>query len=655
MKSIRSRLLVNIIGGMVLLAALITLLSAIFSLKSTAQSTQKTLTETAKVAASYIAAELETYQAVVQETGALPSLSDPSLSPEEKMAIVDQKIKYYGFARGNIVDANGISPVDGLDLSEREYFKESMKGNSWISEPAVSKSTGEVVIMVSAPIWKGGVPNSEVVGVVYFTQTSKLITDLVREIKVGDSGTAYILNKAGTTIAHHDDTIVQNFENTQEMAASDPKLKPLADLEARMTNGETGFGEYSYGGIEKYLAFAPIDIPSKWSIAISAQKYEFVQYTYQSVIISSIASVVLLIFFIIANVIFANSLAGPIASVTKRLQQLSEGDLHTPVEVSKNQDESGRLSRSTDQTIHSLNAYIDAIGSILRNISEGNLAYTKPDVHFAGDFSQLEHSMDEITEKLSGAISTMQRNADQVFQGSDQVSSAAMALSQGATEQASAVEELMATMSDVSSHIAQTADHAKDARFESLAAEKQVEESNRKMQDMTQAMADISHKSGEIGKIIKTIDDIAFQTNILALNAAVEAARAGSAGKGFAVVADEVRNLAGKSATAAKSTTALIEETIRSVENGTKIAGETATALNSVVTGTQSVTRIIDDISSAASTQSESISQISLGISQISAVVQTNSATAEESAAASEQLSAQARVLKDLVGTFKLK
>ncbi|MEG2769394.1 MAG: methyl-accepting chemotaxis protein, partial [Oscillospiraceae bacterium] len=245
--------------------------------------------------------------------------------------------------------------------------------------------------------------------------------------------------------------------------------------------------------------------------------------------------------------------------------------------------------------------------------------------------------------------------SEQVASGSDQVSSGAQALSQGATEQASSIEELSATIQAVSNQIKDNANNAKMASELSSMAGKEVQNGNEHMQSMIVAMEDISSTSNKIGKIIKTIDDIAFQTNILALNAAVEAARAGSAGKGFAVVANEVRNLAGKSAEAAKNTTSLIESSINAVANGTKIADETAMSLKVVVEKSNLVLQKVEEIAEASAEQANSVVQITTGVDQISAVIQTNSATAEESAAASEELSSQSQMLKDLVGKFTLR
>lgn len=350
----------------------------------------------------------------------------------------------------------------------------------------------------------------------------------------------------------------------------------------------------------------------------------------------------------------ARSISRPMASCSERLVSLSEGDLQTPVPTVDSEDEMGVLANATDELVGKLRVLISQMTSILSSIADGNLdvAYTR---EFGGDFAALHTSSSKIIDSLNDAFHLIIEAAEQVDTGSNQVSDGAQALSQGTTEQASSIQELAATINEISAHVNANASNAQDARSESEKQVNSLAESNKKMQDMVDAMSQINNKSEEISKIIKTIEDIAFQTNILALNAAVEAARAGSAGKGFAVVADEVRSLAGKSSDAAKDTTSLIEETIYAVDHGSQIANETALSLEEVITSSHKVAELVEKIADSSSEQASSVNQITLGIDQISQVVQTNSATAEESAAASQELAGQARLMSDMVGRFKLK
>lgn len=350
----------------------------------------------------------------------------------------------------------------------------------------------------------------------------------------------------------------------------------------------------------------------------------------------------------------ARSISRPMQLCTDRLVKLSEGDLHTPVPDIKTLDETGTLARATTTLVDSLKTIINELTHILGEMAQGNFTIMH-ETQYQGDFASLHTSTVSIINSLNDTLSRINLASDQVAGSADQVSGAAQSLSQGATEQASSVEELAATITEISSQINETSANAQDANVRTTGMEQEISESNKKMIAMTQAMSDISNSSSEIGKIIKTIEDIAFQTNILALNAAVEAARAGAAGKGFAVVADEVRNLASKSAEASKSTASLIEASIQSVENGTRIADETAKALMSAVSGAHDVSQIVAKISTASAAQADAVAQVTTGIDQISAVVQTNSATAEESAAASEELSGQSQVMKGLVSRFKLR
>jgi len=287
-------------------------------------------------------------------------------------------------------------------------------------------------------------------------------------------------------------------------------------------------------------------------------------------------------------------------------------------------------------------------------IADGNLA-VEIDLDTKDEVGLLAKAFNAMTKNINTVMSNINNASEQVASGSRQLSDSSMSLSSGATEQASSIEELTASVEQISSQTKDNATNAEKAKDMAMTAYQHAEKGNQQMVDMLNAMAGINESSSNISKIIKVIDDIAFQTNILALNAAVEAARAGQHGKGFAVVAEEVRNLAARSANAAKETTTMIEGSIEKVEGGTKIANETAEALEKIVTGVSQASEIVGDIATASNEQALGVEQINQGLTQISDVVQTTSATAQETAAASEELSGQADMLKQQVATFKLK
>lgn len=415
-----------------------------------------------------------------------------------------------------------------------------------------------------------------------------------------------------------------------------------------------------------FKSFEPLLVESQEIVtSISTQAEQYAAEIYDSTM-STVGGVkavliVVCIFTFILTVWIALSvtktLVVPIDQLEQVAKALSEGKLKgsSALVPYESKDELGQLAADMRFSMDTLDSYVAEISDILHQLATGDLTIPFKDItDYLGDFSSIKTSMATILKSFNNTITDIYNASLQVDVGSEQVSSGAQALSQGATEQASAVEQLSATVAEVSDHVNMNAENAVNASKMSNEAGAGVVESNQYMQQLMGAMGEIDRTTGEIEKIIKTIEDIAFQTNILALNAAVEAARAGAAGKGFAVVADEVRSLAAKSAEAAKNTNDLIGSTVGAVKNGMNVASQTDHALRMVVEKASTVDAKITEIAKVSEEQAEKIAQISDGIEQIASVIHNNSATAEQSAAASEELAGQATVMKELIGKFKL-
>ncbi|MBC3804092.1 HAMP domain-containing protein [Acetobacterium fimetarium] len=343
----------------------------------------------------------------------------------------------------------------------------------------------------------------------------------------------------------------------------------------------------------------------------------------------------------------------PVKEASTVLQQLARGNLHTMVKGEYRGDHA-KNKNDLNETIMSLASYVSEITGTLEAMGRGNLNQ-EIDFEFRGNFLPIKSALNDINTRLSNTLSDIDGVSAQVEMGAIQISDSGQALAQGTTEQACSIQELTASIEEVADETRQNAIRADEANGRAIAVGKNARVGNLQMAEMTSAMVEINESSNDISKIIKVIDDIAFQTNILALNAAVEAARAGEHGKGFAVVAQEVRSLAARSAKAVKETTDLIEGSMNKVEAGTRIADDTAESLREILDEIEKVAGLVGNIAKASNDQALQIELINQGIEQVSVVVQTNSATAEQSAAASEELSGQAQLLKQMVEAFEIK
>lgn len=626
-------------------------ITSVLSYISSISAVSKTINNTSDVAASYVAASLEQYKAIAYETGSIARLADPERAVKDKEEILNQKIKDHGFEGGFLLDGDGIDIITGTDLSDRDYFKEAMKGNTYVSTPAYSDVTKQVSYAVSAPLWEGGNPGTTPIGAVVYIPDGEYLNNIMRSIQVGKGGTAFMLDANGITIADIDSSIV-GVEDSVALGDTNWKLRKYSEICKKMVAGEAGTGTYSYNGKTKVVAYSPVPDMNGWSIGVAAVRNEFMGMFYLSLALTVIFVIVFTFFGIKNGNQLGKKVVKPITAVVERLKLLAEGDLHSATPMPDSNDETATLMNSLFETIQDLNEVISVIDTHLDELSRGNFLIAV-DGEFKGDFVQISRSFKEIVASLSAAMRDIDNNAECVQNGAVDLAGASQLLAEGATDQASAIEELTATITDISEKISINAKNAEKTKGIVADMGDQILESNEHMKKNTDAMNNIKEASNKIAEIISSIEEIADQTALLALNASIEAARAGENGKGFAVVATQVGALADQSSEAAKNTKDLIQNAIVAVEEGMQLAKSTAESLMAVVENVKVVNDSMAQIAEASDNQAEAAAQITEGISQIAGVVESNSATSEESAAASEELSSQADLLKELVDRFQ--
>ena len=538
-------------------------------------------------------------------------------------------------------DGDKFSMVPYEVYGTQDFYKQAQESKTASATlPMENADTGKESFYMTVPILDG----DHFLGIV----TTEISTEVFNEL---DMSTLGYENVFFDVLDNQDNFVYSNNPDAKGKNLGDLIGQKYNDMLVEKMQSKEAF--FQRDGQVRY--YVPLQIEGvDWWVQTAMTIPHFDQEKNQLLFALILSELIIFILVQIINFVRISNALKPLKKISEAGKEVAGGNFDVEIHYPQ-QDEIGELSRSISEVIGRSKKIVFDLRDRLDAMAGGNFTENLESEEYVGDYAPLLESLKHIQEDMNRTLQEVHASSAQVLSSAEQVNTGAQSLSQGATEQASSIEELSANMQDISQSIQASTKTAGDAYKLQGEAGVAVLQSNEKMEEMRKAMDDITAKSNEISKIIKTIDDIAFQTNILSLNAAIEAARAGAAGKGFAVVADEVGNLAQKSAKAAQNTGLLIEETIEAVEKGAKITEETAESLSSVSKSTEEVNTLIEKISFASNKDLEGITSLNQGLQQISSVVQANSATAEQSAAASEELTGQANKMNELVERFQLR
>ena len=550
---------------------------------------------------------------------------------------------YVALTDGSLYHASFV-PGPDFDALSKSWYRDGVRSESFILGDVYFDEDSRSYVVGASGMLKDR--SGTVRGVAAADVYLDAISQVVSGIQLEETGGIFLVDARTDTIIGHRDSAMTG-EKLGELQGG-----IYAYAGEQILAGKTGLSIYdkTYVQVERVPG-------SDWvAVAYVSQGEVLQELSTLAVVIAVLALAALLLMALLVVIQVRRVIGRPVRELSRAATRIAEGELEQSIQYSS-RDELGVLADNFNRVTIRLRdyvRYINEIAQTLHEIAGGNLTFTLQ-CEYTGEFAKIKDSLEDISQALNGTMGQLRIASRDVAAGAEQVSNGSMVLSQGSTEQAAAVEALAGHIDAVSNSVHQIAQGAQEANRIAQTVKGGLLDSDGKMRNLTEVIQNISDKSSEIHKIVKTIEDIAFQTNILALNAAVEAARAGAAGRGFAVVADEVRNLAGKSSNAARETTVLLNQTVEIMGEGVRAAQDTAQSMLSVVEQADQMSGLISGIADYTRQQAANAEEITSGIGEISTVVQSNVATAEASAAASEELSGQASMLREMVAKFRLK